>query len=755
MRKWKILLFVILVLMSVSYLVMQAKTNSESSSYTTPSYQMNVNLVDAEDTRTVEQDITVEELASLGFELVTTSSDLRLYLNRQILNIAIYDERSEYIWFGYYPRYQEKSYTNTLKRWIESGVTVDYFDSTTLNEARISLSDPDAGTTIDYDLENDGFAAKINMVKLGISFDLNVSLENDQLNVNIPYTSIVEIPYKTAAMKFAKEFKLQSIIVFPYLGSENHEINGYAMIPDGSGALIRYTDTPYNSAYVKRIYGRDYGIQSDVTTTYHLKDETTLSLPVYGINHGYKQQAFLAELTSGYGAAELHSYPYMYNAIDINTTFFLYKTRDRSLIRLSGGAISTIPLINKDPYPSDYGVKYSFLHGDDASYSGMAKRYRDHLGLEDIEDESFDMHLEMVGIDQKPSLFGQTQVKLTTYKQAKDIILDLHESVNHFTVTYRSYNKGGTYGNAPYAFNLVSKLGGTRNFKKLVDAVHELDGVTLSLESSPLIVADTKVFDSQLRKTTLDLFTVGIDSSREDQGTMLSLLGLSERMTKDNRKYNRYQIQDLSLKALGDFSFSYHRGQQTIYREQMIEEMKNEMEELENFNLGLYEPANYFYPYLDRYYETPYQSNSYAYLSESIPFISLVLSGSVKTYSPLLNYVNQLDLMKLKMIEYNLRPSFIVTSSPGYLLRYTHVEYLYTTEYDVWKDVIKETYQDVSSILKDVQGEQMVSHRYIHQGIAEITYESHVIYVNYTAASYTVGSTVIEPMSATSVEVTP
>lgn len=755
MRKWKILLFVILVVMSISYLVIQAKTNLESSSYQIPSYQMNVNLVDEEDTRTVEQTIKVEDLASLGFELITTSTDLRLYLNRSILNIAIYDERSEYIWFGYYPGYQNKSYTDTLKRWIESGVTVDYYDATSLNEARMSLSNPDAGTTIDYDLENNGFLAKINMVKLGISFDLNVTLENDELNVNIPYASIVEVPYKTAAMRFPKEYKLQSIIVFPYLGSENHEINGYAMIPDGSGALIRYTDTPYNSAYVKRIYGRDYGIQSDVTTTYHLKDETTLSLPVYGINHGYKQQAFLAELTSGYGAAELHSYPYMYNAIDINTTFFMYKTRDRSLIRLSGGAISTIPLINKDPYPSDYGVKYSFLIGDDASYSGMARRYREHLGLEDLDDDRFDMHLEMVGIDKKPSLFGETQVKLTTYQEAKDIILDLHETVNDFTITYRSYNKGGTYGNAPYAFNLVSALGGRRNFKKLVDAVHDLEGVTLSLESSPLIVADTKVFDSQLRKTTLDLFTVAIDSSRENQGSMLSLLGLSERIIKDDRMYERYQLHDLSLKAIGDFSFSYQRSQKTIYREQMIEEMKKEMEELENFNLGLYEPANYFYPYLERYYETPYQSNSYAYLSESIPFISLVLSGYVKTYSPLLNYVNQLDVMTLKMIEYNLRPSFIVTSSPGYLLRYTHVEYLYTTEYDVWKDVIKDTYQDVSSILSDVSGEKMLSHRYIASGVAEITYESHVIYVNYTETPYTVGSNVIAPMSATSVEVTP
>lgn len=755
MRKWKIILLIVILLMTVSWGVLQAKSIKESSSYQTPLYEMSGELIDAEDETPVNQVLTETDLIDRDFELITTSNDLKLYLNRDLLNIAIYDERNGYIWFGYYPEYESKSYTSSLKQWIESGITVDYFDAVSLNEARMSITDPDAGTTISYQMISQGFKASINMVKLGISFELMVSLENDEVVVNLPYTSIVEIPYKTPAMKFAKEYKVQSIIVFPYLGSQNHEINGYAMIPDGSGALIRYTETPYDSAYIKRIYGRDLGIQSSITSTEHLKEESTLSLPLYGINHGYQQAAFLAELTSGYGAAELHSYPYMYNAIDINTTFFAYKTRDRSLIELSGGAISSIPLINKDPYPFDYEVKYSFLANEEASYSGMAKRYQEHLDLEIDEEQTMDMHLEIVGIDQKPSLFGQTHVKLTTYKEAKNIILDLYEDIKNFEVTYRSYNQGGTYGKTPYQFKYASALGGRSQFKKMMEAVHETDGVIMSLEHSPLVLAHTRVFDSQLRKTTLNLFEVGIDSSRDSTGTMLSVLGLSERILRYDQRFKSYDLTHLSLKAIGDLSFSYQRNQTTVYREQMISEMMNEMDELNDYYLGLYQPANYFYSSISSYYETPYQANSYAYISQSIPFIPLILSGSVKLYSPLLNYVNNLDEMTLKMIEYQLRPSFIVTAKPGYLLRYTHVEYLYTTEYSVWEEVIKATYQDVYDVLKDVQGERMLSHQYIELGLAEIQYESHVIYVNYSDITYTIGTTVIAPMSAISVEVTP
>lgn len=755
MHKWKILLMMIIVIMTFSFIVLRLSAINQISGYQTPSYTMLADLNQKEDTRTVNQAITILELPGLGFEHVTSSTDLHLYLNRSLLNIAIYDERSEYIWFGYYPGYQEKGYTNTIRRWIESGVTIDYFDAATLNEARMSLSHPDSGATITYDMNSQGFKAAINFVKLGISFDLHVQLENDELNVNIPYTSIVEIPYKTAAMKFPKEFKLQSIIVFPYLGSQNHDINGYAMIPDGSGALIRYTQTPYNTAYVKRIYGRDLGIQSNVTSSSHIKPETVLSMPIYGINHGYQQAAFLAEMTSGYGSAELHSYPYMYNQIDINTTFFLYKTRDRSLIQLSGGAISTIPLINKNPYPSDFGVKYAFLHQEQASYSGMAKRYHDHLGLENNPTQTMDMHLEIVGIDQKPSLFGETLVKLTTYKEARTIITDLVSSVDGLMLTYRSYQKGGTNGTTPYRMRINSALGGTYQWKKLMQVINAYEGVSLSLETSPLVLTQKRVFDSQLRKTTLDAFMVSVDSSRVSEGTMLSVTGISERVLKDESRYKAYGITDMSIKDIGNLSFSYQRDQRTVYREQMIEQMKHEMSELSAYHIGIYEPANYFYPYIDRYYQAPYQSNTYAYFSESIPFISLVLSGSVKTYSPLLNYVNDLDMMVLKMIEFNLRPSFIVTFQPGYLLRYTHTEYLYTTEYDVWKDTIKSVYDQVSSILKDVQGERMLSHRYIHEGVVEITYETKTIYVNYQSVAYNVGTLNILPMSAKIVEVSP
>jgi hypothetical protein len=757
--KLKVIILIVLSLMVSSWMVIEASQDRRSGLLQTPQYQMesDVNRFgEPEDTRTVTQSYTVDDLDALDFDFIASSGDLSLYLNRNIFNIAVYDSRSEYIWFGYYPSYKTKDYTASVRQFIESGITIDYFDSATLNEARMSLTNTNGGAEMSYQIYSDGFNVSINFTKLGISFTVSVTLEDDQVHVSIPHESIVEVPYKTAAMKFAKEFKLHTILVFPYFGSENYEINGYAMIPDGSGALIRYKDAPFSSAYVKRIYGRDLGIQSEITSSGHLKEEANLSLPVFGINHGYQQAAFLAELTSGYGAAELHSYPYLYNNIDINTTFFAYKLRDRSLIRLSGGATSTIPFINKDPYPSDYEMTYSFLTDAEASYSGMATRYRTNLNLNQIIESPSSVHLDVIGLDNKPSLLGERTVKLTTYDELSSMIDELSVSIDTLLISYRSYNRGGMFKSSALDFSVSGVLGGKSDWKKLIENIQSKEGVQLSLYHNPMGTAQQKAFQSVLRRTSLDLLTAPVESSRQPRGYYLPVTGISDRLLDQEKKYQSYNIMDLSLSAVGEQSFSYQSGNRTVYREQMIEEVMLELEALANYQLGLRRPSDYAYRYIKRYFQMNHQSNMYAYMTDSIPFVSMALSGHVELFSSHLNYASNLDIMTLKLIEYGMRPSFIITHAPGHELRYTHYEYLFTTEYALWKDQIVETTNHIDQMLNAVSGAHMISHRYLEEGVVEVIYSNGKrIIINYNQTLYSTLNVSVEPMSAEVLEVNP
>ncbi|MFP4178121.1 MAG: DUF5696 domain-containing protein [Acholeplasmataceae bacterium] len=753
MVKLKVLLIGILsIALGVGIVFAQGSERYDTTDHVRPTDALSIETNSRpEDTRLVTESMRPEDLSDYGFESVASSPRYTLYLNETTMNIALYDHSSDYVWTGFHPRIHEKDYTASVRQTIESGVSVTVFDATTLNEATFALTNPNAGTSIDYDRTSTGFTAHVVMEKLGLSFDVVVDLSDDRLTTTIPHDRIEEVPYKTPAMKVAKEYKVQSFALFPYFGSGNHEINGYAFVPDGSGALIRYDDTPYNSAYVKRIYGRDHGIQTRRNIPDHLKPETELSLPIFGINHGYRQAAFLAVMESGYGASELHSYPYMYNSIDINTTFFLYRTRDRALIELSGGDISTIPLINENPYPSDYRVSYTFLAGEDAGYTGMAKAYREGLELEQRDPERTSLHLDVIGIDFKHGLLGKQNVVLTTYDQAQDLTADLLASgVEHLVLGYESWNEGGFFGKDPTAVSPARPLGGKAGFNALSAMADENERMTLYLVIDPMVLNRQSWFQAVLKKTTLSLLEMPLENLEKTVGYYRNIDDMADVILDQAKGYQSFDIRTLGLRTVSSAAFSYYFKKETVYREDMIDGVVDEIDELDSYGLVFKRPNDYLFPHAKAYLDVPLRSNEYTFMTDSIPFISLVLKGSVELYSGHLNHASDLKLTTLRLIEYGISPSFVVTHAEGHLLRHTNYESLQSSSYRVWRKNILDVYQEVARALDPVAGQAMVSHRVVRNGISRIRYANDVvIYVNYNTESITYDGAVLPALSAT------
>lgn len=741
MRKWKLTLKTVLILALSLIVNSLLVAGPNSSGFAINNISINNKIFKEENKETVDfqESELLNKLAENDFELSLENSYLALYLKKgnNNFNIAIHDKSNGYVWFGYPLDYQEKlmvgqsNYSPSNKRFIESGVTIEYFDSTSEQLAEISSKNGDVALSLNYQLNEEELMVLLNYQEIGISFVVSMSLEKGSFNVRIPVESIKEVPYLEPGFIAPKEHKLKNIILFPYFGAENYQINGYSLIVDGPGALIRYQDVPHNSVYQKRLYERDLGIQSEITSQSHLKPEKKLNTPIYGVNHGYHQAAFLAELNSGYGASYLNSYPYGYNNIALNTTFFTYGVRDKILIELSGGSTNKINLINKDPYPFDYLVKYSFLQHEKADYVGMAKLYQEHLNLSKNENLKYDLNLEVIGLDTKPYLFGKKTVVLTTYQQLEKILTKLNDAGVNVFANYKSYTKGGSFGENGYQFNLSHKLGGNKGFKSLVNKTAELNNVSLSIESIPLLVANDSIFEKKVKKINLDIFKYKLDASYLEYGNLLEVNKIASRVLKNKNKYQKYQLKNINLKSVGEILYSYQVGNKTIYREEMILNLKEELNSLSEYSLGLTKPASFAYQYLDRYYEASYEANSYSYITDYVPFTSLVLSGSLNMYSELLNYVSDLNLVTLKMIEYNLKPSFVVTDNESHNLRYTNYEYLFSTEFSLWEKTIKETYQNLESYLKPVSNELMLNHQFISDGVSKVTYETYVIYINY------------------------
>lgn len=683
-----------------------------------------------------------------GYQKIKENEFLILYLHPDTLGMAIYDKRAMYLWYSCYPSYEKLNYSSEIKDQIASGIQIECFETTSsqlVTTTKYSANRKEAISSIE--LISNGCLINLNFEKVGISFQVKLQLEETSLKATFLEKSLVEIPIKIA--NYEKKYKLKAITLFPYLGANNYEINAYSLIPDGSGALMRYTNEEYNTAFIKRIYGNDYGIQEKSILNTHLTNQQTITLPLYGINHGYQQAAFLAEITSGAGSAELHAYPFMYENVNLNRTFFKYLTRDRLLVFLSSDSSNAISVINEQIYPSDFEIKYTFLDGLNASYVGMANAYQQNLNLKPLEKSpNIPLKIDVIGQDYKPGLFGKKYFVMTSYLDLKNIVNDLMiNHVDNLQITYLGWNKNGYFGNTPIFPQPSRLLGGEKDFFTLTNYLKE-NNIAIFYYNNPLVTSGNPLINQVIKRTNLHLFKYDFASSLDLNAYHLSPLVMASNILKDKTRYEKLGITNFNLDYVGSASFSYIENGKEVYRSEMIKIIKDQINQLRDYKIGLTTPNDYLYNNLNSYYNAPYESSRYTFFTDSIPFISLILSGMVEQYAPFTNFISDYHLYALRLIEYNLYPSYLLTKKPSYHLRYTNFEYVYTSEYEVWKDEIFNRYQQINEALRYVAGEKIINHYYLSEGVACIEYSNHIkILINYTLNDYVYNGDIIPALN--------
>src|SRR5690606_11988127 len=121
-----------------------------------------------------------------------------------------------------------------------------------------------------------------------IQFILNVYLDEEGLNVTVPFDSIND----------NGNFLISTITVYRNFGfTVKDTIPGYVFIPDGIGALIRYNEQQ-NKNYSKRFYGSDLTLQAQDV-------ERPLTASLYGTVQGINQNAMMVILKNGSSHATL------------------------------------------------------------------------------------------------------------------------------------------------------------------------------------------------------------------------------------------------------------------------------------------------------------------------------------------------------------------------------------------------------------------------------------------------------------------
>jgi hypothetical protein len=131
-------------------------------------------------------------------------------------------------------------------------------------------------------------------------------------------------------------------------------------------------------------------------------------------------------------------------------------------------------------------------------------------------------------------------------------------------------------------------------------------------------------------------------------------------------------------------------------------------------------------------------SSRYTFQTDAVPFLQLVLSGSMTMYAPYANQSFYTDIDVLRCIEYNAYPSFLLTGADSTALRDTASEEYFSTCFNDWKSMAVNIYNTIDQVLSNVAGEQMLAHCVLQEGVVQVQYPSGSVYINYTQQDVTV-----------------
>ena len=318
------------------------------------------------------------------------------------------------------------------KGFLSSSFSIDYVSGTSTSAQRADVCTGEAQLAMEK-LEN-GADFTVDFPSLGQKMKVEIRLEADGLSILVPGDAIQEYG----------ETQLCGLYLLPCFGAARlNEQAGYMLIPEAAGAIIAFSDGKGmgNTPYIKRIYGANVGVDRSTSSRLNRPAEE-ITLPIYGMAYSEEGAAFLAVTEMGEEAAEMLAYPggviTEYNWAAVH--FILRESYIRQTTRTMG-----LPARETNAYCRDMKVRFYFLQGEEASYAGMARKYRQVLEAQNAlqnADTSYRPRLDFLGAETEKFLLWDQLVPMTTVNQAREILQDaLSRGLTPPLINYRGWQR--------------------------------------------------------------------------------------------------------------------------------------------------------------------------------------------------------------------------------------------------------------------------------------------------------------------------
>ncbi len=557
-------------------------------------------------------------------------------------------------------------------------------------------------------------------------------------------------------------YNLISITMLPYMGAGRGTNEGYSLIPDGSGTLIRFEDVENQTYNVSgQMYGSDYAYH-----TISGQHTETMTMPVYGVvetkevevRHGFgptattevveQQRGYLAIISEGDSMANLmcenggrihvfnNVYPMFYPRPSDT-----YNLADS--ISVSGNSSLTVTSSRK--YAGSYRIQYILLgtefenaEGYEASYVGMAKAYQDYLEgngaieklkKEDVK-EDIPLYIETFGaiqtIDRVMSFPVTVDTSLTTFEDIKTMYNELAEAgVDNVNFRLTGYYNGGLDCTYISKLDWESVVGGEAGFQDLISYAGEKDfGVFPEFDFAYQRVSDwfdgvsekqhlvKSIDDRYMSKRNYD---AAIQDFESDFALAISATVYDHFYDKFDKNFSKYNATSVSVSTMGTDLNSDFDDEEPYNREDSKEATVELLSKLdEKYSVMINGGNSYAVPYADHIIDIATDSSNLLRASETVPFVTMVLHGYTNYTGSAINMEGDVQKTLLKAIETGSNLYFTLCYQNTTALKESD-EYnkYYSVSYDIWKNDMIKYYNTINEALCDVQAERVVNHSFL------------------------------------------
>ncbi|MFH5182617.1 DUF5696 domain-containing protein [Paenibacillus sp. TAB 01] len=401
-----------------------------------------------------------------GFRVIAESSQLKLWVDEKTGHFKAESKQTGQVWRSYPdPAYWPKeTITGNWRNNLMSPVMLEYIDaSNAKSQAKIVSWLEDKGTLEGFQTTATGFKAVYNFTGTQFRIPVEVRLKDDYVETVVRDPEIQE-----------GKLSLLNLKLFPLFGAEPYQEGeeGYIVIPDGSGALIRFKPNLINdkSFYRANVYGPDSAFFNEQT------DRNPLRLPVFGLKAG--KQAFVGVMVSGEEYGKLFAAPGgafgQYNWV---TPEWQYRTKYFQSTSKKGE--TGFFTYSKERFGvKERAARYYLLDSGAADYTAMASKYRAYLmqekGLKPLaaKGSQVPFYVDLIGADIKKGLLWDKYLQGTTTDEAAQLIQDLTaKGIRNMTVNYAGWQDGG-YSSYGGLFPVDSRLGGNEGMKRFIEFAH-------------------------------------------------------------------------------------------------------------------------------------------------------------------------------------------------------------------------------------------------------------------------------------------